>query len=262
MSSLHLRPDLRLAGFLLAAALLAPAGLTGCKRDPCKKNPELPECSEGDTDDVETQRISLVRKIEVSQVRPDLIEPNTGLTLDVLGAGFDGRPRVSFGTFDGTNVVRHTSARLSVDVPPLPEGRYDVTVTNSDGEAATLVRGLMVQPAPADPVDCDRLVVRFGFDEDALDGEARDAIDPLVPCYQDVTGRIRLEGHADARGTIDYNLALGQRRADAVLGYLTAQGVPVRRLRTVSYGEERPADPRMNEEAWAANRRVVLQVED
>ena len=67
-------------------------------------------------------------------------------------------------------------------------------------------------------------------------------------------------GHADERGTRDYNLALGERRATAAKNYLVSLGVPAERLRTVSYGEERPVATGSNEAAWAQNRRDVTMV--
>jgi peptidoglycan-associated lipoprotein len=66
-----------------------------------------------------------------------------------------------------------------------------------------------------------------------------------------------VEGHADERGTRDYNLALGERRANAAKNYLVSLGIPESRLRTVSYGEERPVATASNEAAWARNRRAV-----
>ena len=66
--------------------------------------------------------------------------------------------------------------------------------------------------------------------------------------------RRRLQGHADERGTREYNLALGDRRANSVKNYLVALGVSSGRLRTISYGKERPLDPGHNETAWAKNR--------
>jgi peptidoglycan-associated lipoprotein len=69
---------------------------------------------------------------------------------------------------------------------------------------------------------------------------------------------VTLEGHTDERGTRDYNLALGDRRADAVQRFLVAEGVPAEKLRRLSYGEERPADPASSERAWSLNRRVEL----
>ena len=67
-----------------------------------------------------------------------------------------------------------------------------------------------------------------------------------------------IEGHCDERGTREYNLALGERRADAVRRFLTTAGVSSRQIETVSYGEERPEDPGHNEGAWQRNRRAVL----
>jgi peptidoglycan-associated lipoprotein len=69
---------------------------------------------------------------------------------------------------------------------------------------------------------------------------------------------VTLEGHADERGTREYNLALGDQRADTVRRYLLAEGVPDSRVHTMSYGEERPADPGHSESSWALNRRVEL----
>lgn len=70
--------------------------------------------------------------------------------------------------------------------------------------------------------------------------------------------RVVIEGHCDERGTREYNLALGERRADAVRSFLTAAGVSSSRIETVSYGEERPDDPGQGEDAWARNRRAVM----
>lgn len=70
--------------------------------------------------------------------------------------------------------------------------------------------------------------------------------------------RVRLEGHADERGTREYNLALGERRANAVRAYLVAQGASRSQIEVISYGEEKPANSGHNESAWAQNRRVEI----
>ena len=67
--------------------------------------------------------------------------------------------------------------------------------------------------------------------------------------------KVRVEGHCDDRGTNDYNLALGERRADAAKKYMMAMGIPEYRILTISYGEERPAVAGANEAAWSQNRR-------
>jgi peptidoglycan-associated lipoprotein len=68
--------------------------------------------------------------------------------------------------------------------------------------------------------------------------------------------KIQIEGHCDERGTNEYNLALGERRANSTRNYLISLGISPDRISTISYGEERPLDPGHNEEAWAKNRRA------
>ena len=70
--------------------------------------------------------------------------------------------------------------------------------------------------------------------------------------------KVRLEGHCDERGTAEYNLALGQKRAEGVKSFLEGLGIPGQRLTAVSYGKERPLDPGHNDAAWAKNRRVDI----
>ena len=72
--------------------------------------------------------------------------------------------------------------------------------------------------------------------------------------------KIQIEGHCDDRGTAEYNLALGERRANSTKKYLVSLGITLDRISTISYGEERPLDPRSNEEAWAKNRRAHIVV--
>lgn len=97
--------------------------------------------------------------------------------------------------------------------------------------------------------------VFFGYDQFDLSPEARDVLRRQanwLNIYQDAVATI--EGHADERGTREYNLALGARRADSVKSFLVSQGVSPDRLRTISYGKERPIDARSNESGWARNR--------
>ena len=69
-----------------------------------------------------------------------------------------------------------------------------------------------------------------------------------------------IEGHCDERGTVEYNLALGERRATAVYNYLVSLGIESPRLKTISYGKEFPLDPGHNEDAWARNRRGHFEI--
>ena len=100
--------------------------------------------------------------------------------------------------------------------------------------------------------------VYFGFDSSELAGEAQATLDRQAAFLNvNPTVVVIIEGHADERGTREYNLALGDRRAVAVRDYLLAKGLNAARVRTVSYGKERPAVSGSNEEAWAKNRRAA-----
>lgn len=97
----------------------------------------------------------------------------------------------------------------------------------------------------------------FGYDSWALDAKARAALDRVAGALRERADQaITIEGHCDERGTVDYNLALGERRAVAARDYLVAAGVPQTRLHTVSYGKERPFAQGTGENIWAQNRRA------
>ena len=100
--------------------------------------------------------------------------------------------------------------------------------------------------------------VYFGFDSSELSGEAQATLDRQAAFLNvNPTMVVIIEGHADERGTREYNLALGDRRAVAARDYLLAKGLNAARVRTVSYGKERPAVSGSNEESWAKNRRAA-----
>lgn len=97
--------------------------------------------------------------------------------------------------------------------------------------------------------------VFFAYNQYSLSSEARNVLRNQAQWMSNYPAAIAvIGGHADERGTREYNLALGARRADAVRDFLISQGVDPRRITTVSYGKERPIDGRANEEAWALNR--------
>lgn len=99
----------------------------------------------------------------------------------------------------------------------------------------------------------------FEFDSSDLKPEAMRALDVHSKDLKAQGNRVVLEGHTDERGTREYNMALGERRASAVQRYLVLQGVSPAQLELVSYGEEKPAAMGSSEEAWAQNRRVELR---
>ncbi len=98
--------------------------------------------------------------------------------------------------------------------------------------------------------------IRFDFDKyDIRPGDAEILKENAALLMKHPTLKIQIEGHCDERGTIEYNLALGERRANSAKKYLTSLGISADRVSTISYGKERPLDPGHNEEAWAKNRR-------
>ncbi|HRY23315.1 MAG: peptidoglycan-associated lipoprotein Pal [Geminicoccaceae bacterium] len=134
-----------------------------------------------------------------------------------------------------------------------------------DGSSTVIVEeDLFASGAPGSQQDFEINVgdrVFFGFDSTTLDDDARATLDRQASwLFQYPATSVTIEGHADERGTREYNLALGERRATAVKNYLVALGVTPDRLLTISYGEERPVDPGRDETAYAQNRRAVTVI--
>ena len=103
--------------------------------------------------------------------------------------------------------------------------------------------------------------VFFNYDSSELDGDAQELLQDQVAWlkqYSDVS--VIIEGHCDERGTREYNLALGEKRAQSVKNYLIGLGISADRVSTISYGKERPAVVGSNDGAWAQNRRSVTIV--
>ncbi|MBL8806276.1 MAG: peptidoglycan-associated lipoprotein Pal [Rhodospirillales bacterium] len=101
----------------------------------------------------------------------------------------------------------------------------------------------------------------YDFDKSELRPEARRTIERWAAWLKQYPqNTVTIEGHADERGTREYNIALGERRATAARNFLVSQGIDARRVATISYGKERPAVLGSNEAAWSQNRRSVMQV--
>lgn len=222
----------------------------------CRRNNN--EIIEPPVDPIEVQ----VEQLQVVSIDPAWSDALQPFSATVYGSGFDAGARVRLD--EGIEVSRVTVVdgnRLTVTMPPLEVGSYDVWVLNTDGETSVLRNGLTIQDAQdnAQP-DCAQATLYFDFDSDALSPESRTELMGLVACLMETPGTIRLEGHCDERGTTEYNLALGQRRAETVRSALMSEGLAPSRISTVSYGEESPADRGHDERAWSLNRRVELEV--
>ena len=144
------------------------------------------------------------------------------------------------------------SSSTSSDVSSSEEG----TITETSPESASIVAGsqedLIVNVG-------DR--VFFNYDSSDLDSDAQELLQDQVAWlkqYSDVS--VIVEGHCDERGTREYNLALGEKRAQSVKNYLISLGISSDRISTISYGKERPAVVGSNDGAWAQNRRSVTVV--
>lgn len=104
--------------------------------------------------------------------------------------------------------------------------------------------------------------VHFEFDKSTLTPLARTILNENAKRLKENSGiKVVIEGHCDERGSREYNLALGDRRAVSVKKYLSSLGIEDKRMKTISYGEERPLDPGHNEKAWALNRRAYFMIE-
>ncbi len=139
------------------------------------------------------------------------------------------------------------------DIPPPAQGS-DFGNNGSGNNAGQILPGSQedfVRSVSADRIffDTDR------FNIDPEDQATLQSQAQWLAQYQNV--RITIEGHADERGTRDYNLALGERRANAAKNFLSSLGVNPARIQTVSYGKERPQALGSNEQSWAQNRRAV-----
>lgn len=103
--------------------------------------------------------------------------------------------------------------------------------------------------------------IYFDYDSDELRADARATLDDKLRVLNaNPMARVRIEGHTDERGSDEYNLALGRRRADQAKRYLTDRGLDASRIETMSFGREKPAASGMSEEAWAQNRRGEFQI--
>lgn len=103
--------------------------------------------------------------------------------------------------------------------------------------------------------------IHFDFDRSDIRPDAEMVLQRKVSVLREYPGiQLRIEGHADERGSNEYNLALGQRRAEATRRYLMSYGIAASRLAIISYGEERPLVDASNEEAWAQNRRAEFVI--
>lgn len=152
--------------------------------------------------------------------------------------------------------------------PPMPQADVKEASPDVTGEPTMQVEpGLQGQAgssggaSPQASAAIEEADIYFEFDSFGLTPKAKKVLaDKAAYLKAHPAVKVLIEGHCDERGTAEYNLALGERRARAALDYLVFLGIDPKRLTSVSYGEERPVDPGHNEEAWAKNRRAHFVV--
>lgn len=106
-------------------------------------------------------------------------------------------------------------------------------------------------------VKCELEVIYFDFNESYIRSDARTTLERNVDCLKKRTAEnVKIDGHCDERGTIEYNLALGRRRAESAKKFLSTNGIPSSKLNAHSYGKERPTCTERNEDCWQRNRRA------
>jgi peptidoglycan-associated lipoprotein len=165
-------------------------------------------------------------------------------------------------------VTTFAAALLLAACSTPPEEASTTSGSGSSGTGTTSSSGTQGStiPGPAAGSQEDLTVevgdrVFFDFDQFNIRADQRGTVEALAAWLDtNPSVTLSLEGHADERGTREYNLALGERRANSIRDYLVALGVNPARLSTVSYGEERPAVLGSNESAWGQNRRGVFVV--
>lgn len=139
------------------------------------------------------------------------------------------------------------------------------TQSNENIETAPTGQSTAIDTAPLsfDPMGSDSgkidglVTVHFGYDKSSLDSSSKKEIAQNVDWMKkNSAAKVQIEGHCDSRGTIEYNVALGERRANAVKAYMVSLGIPADRLSTISYGKEKPLENGDSEAAWSKNRRA------
>ena len=157
-------------------------------------------------------------------------------------------------------VVKDESVQSQPAAPPAP-----APAPATDDEAARKAQAAREAAAKRNAAALAALNIQniyFDFDKSNIRLDAREILKTNSEIFLKNSGsKIVIEGHCDERGTAEYNMALGERRAEEARQYLINLGIDASRMQTISYGEERPLDPRSTEEAWAINRRAEFILE-
>jgi peptidoglycan-associated lipoprotein len=219
---------IRSSGFVLGSLLIAAVAVTGCAKRPATTaaTAPAPTGTAGSTGAATGTARPTTPGMAGSQ-------PGQGMT---GGTGSSGQPTGSGGSGGGSGTGSSTAA----------------PTTSAPG----------ARPAPAEfSAVADLKDVYFDFDKYDIRGADAKVLDTNATYLKgNANSLVLIEGHCDERGTNEYNLALGERRAKSTMNYLVSQGVQANRITIISYGEERPLCTERNEECWGKNRRAHFLV--
>jgi peptidoglycan-associated lipoprotein len=189
---------------------------------------------------------------------PSTVEPGQACTCTATATDPDGDAltyqwRISAGS------VSQPTQRVTQCVAPMTAGTITATVTVDDGHGHQASASAPITVVARREYTFED--VHFDFDRYTLRPEALRILDEAIAAMQnDATLNLTIEGHTDSIGTNEYNMALGERRANSVRDYLVSRGIAATRLRTVSFGEENPKYDNSREETRRLNRRAALVV--
>jgi peptidoglycan-associated lipoprotein len=232
---------------LLVAGLVATIFTGGCKKKPVATTPPAPPPA------------------------PAPAQPTVTLSADPTSINRGDSSTLSWTSTNATQLtiapdVGTVTAEGSTKVTPSDSTTYTITASGPGGSANSTARVTVsipkppVEPAPAP--DLDALFARdvrdafFDFNKADIRADARDPLSKDAEFLRNNPGvRVTIEGHCDERGSTEYNLALGDRRASAVKQYLVSLGISADRISTVSFGKEKPFCTQSNESCWQQNRR-------
>lgn len=235
--------------------------IPGCKPKPDPAPPAHPEPPEVAAP---VEEVSAPPTVSLS-ASPSTIDVGEQTTLS-----WNSENGTSLGINQGIGNVRPSG---KIVVSPSQSTTYTAIVKGPGGEARASSRVTVLEPQPVAVVkpDAEQLrdlirqdkikLVFFAYDKAQLSAKAKATLQKNALIFRKYpNARLIVEGHCDERGSEEYNLALGDRRAIAVRDYLSQLGVEQGRMEPVSFGEERPSDTRRNEEAYASNRRAEFSI--
>src|SRR2546423_781382 len=232
---------------LMVAGLFATVFTVGCKKKPVPATPP-----------------------PAPAPAPAPAQPTVTLSADPTSINKGASSTLSWTSTNATQLtvapeVGTVNAQGSTQVSPSDTTEYTITASGPGGSATATARVTVATPPPPKPEpapDVDKLFLQevrdayFDFNKADVRGDAREALAKTAEFLRNYPQvRVTIEGHCDERGSTEYNLALGDRRAGAVKQYLVSLGISADRLNTVSFGKEKQFCSEHNESCWQQNRR-------